>query len=214
MTSTDLPQLVGETAEAVSRAEARRAELLPELLRVMETYKDPLDRRGERLAIPGANERARVAGRLREANRADWWLAVEDSSDERRYWSGVNPFRFGMPRDSWLPADFYSERKIAARQAETERAKAEAAFLGLPKLRGTEKQVAWAQTIRHKRLQEAGSDAERLLAIAGAEAARFWIDTREIEIDDLLTEEYAANAVEMKEQRIAGLRRKYGRKRG
>ncbi|MFC0708474.1 hypothetical protein [Azorhizophilus paspali] len=211
MTSTNLPSLVGETPDIIAAAEARRATLLPELLRVLDTYKGP--RKSGGLMISSPIERASIADRLRKANRASWWLDLDGSSDERLFWSGINPCIFGMPSNSWLPPDFYSERKVVARQAKTEKAQAEAAFLGLAKLKGSEKQVAWAQTIRHKRLQDAGGDAERLLAIAGADTAKFWIDSRELDIDYMLTDEYAADAAKLKEQRLAGFRRKYGRKR-
>lgn len=58
-------------------------------------------------------------------------------------------------------------------------AKQKAEFLGLKKLKGTQKQRDWATTIRQKVIDELGTEyAYRLISIKYTNTAKFWIENR------------------------------------
>lgn len=91
------------------------------------------------------------------------------------------------------------EAVAASRQQQTEDAAAFAAFVGLPSLKGTERQTAWAETLRASCLRRLSpEDADILLSQRGANTARFWIDRKqrlakfsnEITYQNLLNELY------------------------
>ena len=90
----------------------------------------------------------------------------------------------------------------------------------LPKLQGTEKQIAWAEEIRDKRLAEADAVIAKMLAktqsyseqkqnevkrqaacvremLASRDSAAYWIDTRDCWINDLMMRTDAQLAEQM-----------------
>lgn len=99
------------------------------------------------------------------------------------------------------------ECKEKARQEENQKAATANAESGLPSLTGTEKQIAWAETIRKQKiatLDEEMSrreltdriDKDRFYVAVGnlksKTSARWWIDNRDTHVNRLLHAEYAA----------------------
>lgn len=100
-----------------------------------------------------------------------------------------------------LCADCYRAKVAAERAAESERAAAAAKATGLPELTGSEKQIAWAESIRAKAAETLGAlrpmleaapaanraAAEIALAIIsetmGRAGAHDWIETRNVVYD-------------------------------
>lgn len=72
----------------------------------------------------------------------------------------------------------WNERKEEERQKASEYSK----FKKFPKLRGTKKQIAWAESIRAERLADLESPKDQALycKLVKITASRFWIDTRNI----------------------------------
>lgn len=86
--------------------------------------------------------------------------------------------------------DCYKARLAKERDAENTRAAEAAISSGLRDLEGSDKQVAWATTIRQKALQKVADDCEMSIAVLIARApvvrwasnqtdARWWIDHRD-----------------------------------
>lgn len=94
--------------------------------------------------------------------------------------------------------DFHSAENVARRAEKRALAAACANFLGLPTLKGTEKQVAWAEAIR-TRFQnycESCMYSDEFLLVAkrkDAKQARYWIENRTEQDFEILLNE-AVNA--------------------
>lgn len=116
---------------------------------------------------------------------------------------------YGPGRDrEWKLENFdwtCDDCKEKARQEENQKAAAANADAGLPALTGSEKQIAWAETIRKQKistLEEAlthrgishSLDKDRfhasVAAIKNNSSARWWIDNRDNHIETLLRQEY------------------------
>lgn len=99
--------------------------------------------------------------------------------------------------------DCWTKQREAGRAAESQKAAEEAAQMGLPVLQGTEKQVAWAETIRARALKQIED------GIAGKTDYYYWDDTH---IFDLLTEaeqdEIRAKARSLPAEERTGFRQK------
>lgn len=82
-------------------------------------------------------------------------------------------------------AHHYSDIKRKNEQQNAENA-VKMAFIGAPALKGSEKQIAWAETIRAKiidRMECAGFSHEKIAEVLSdkeAKKASFWIDNREV----------------------------------
>ena len=78
--------------------------------------------------------------------------------------------------------DCYRAKKDEERRQENERAASLAGEIGLGALTGSEKQVAWATTIRQRALEEAlraGGIKEKIVPLLNHEtSAKWWIDNR------------------------------------
>lgn len=73
-----------------------------------------------------------------------------------------------------------SAETIAKRQHEAEEYAAKAAFIGLPSLKGSPKQIAWAETIRGQFIGFLPEKwAKRVLSNPQSKKASFWIDHRD-----------------------------------
>lgn len=80
-----------------------------------------------------------------------------------------------------VPSDILEKR-----QHETEKAAMMAEFIGAEPLKGSEKQVAWAETIRAKALKKAPEElAKKLMKI---KSAKWWIDRRALHSKQLQDE--------------------------
>lgn len=121
---------------------------------------------------------------------------------------------YGKERDRQWKIDNFDWQCDACRQKAFEAANAAAAAkaeeAGLPELEGTEKQVAWAESIRVKKLDEIASEAAHaekrpkvlkldsfeaapaLRWIAGQKSASWWIDRRARYNREFLKEAHAA----------------------
>ena len=109
----------------------------------------------------------------------------------------VGPGRERESRREWLESspctDCWQAEKAAKRTEATAQATAAARQAGLPTLEGSEKQVAWAETIRQQRMTDIAAltvradatpkqRAQLELAVTNARqqvAAHWWIETRE-----------------------------------
>ena len=87
-----------------------------------------------------------------------------------------------------VPAQASSEIESVRSEA-AKKAAVEAKFLGLPALKGTERQVAWAEQIRGDAIKSLHDSEElaKLLADKKANTARYWIDAKS-DIADLTKE--------------------------
>lgn len=165
---TSTNRMVGETADLITQAEAKRARLLPML--------------PELCAQHGLSEaqQSAVLRRINRANSAAWWLQKVDDRNDHLFWSCANTMLFDQAQGSVLPPDFYSPNAIAARQKETAAAVYKAKFLDLPALSGSEKQIAWALTLRAKFIEKYSHydepEVNAVLALKDAKTSRFWID--------------------------------------
>jgi len=197
MNNIELAPIVGPDAETIARAEAARAAAW-QLIVTLTTA--PIHPKGDRRVWLGSQDPTLLRLRERAAtlNSAAFWLRVKVDDEQDVKWGVVEACRTGWPRGARLPADFYSEEKVAARAAHAARAGAAAKFLELPALTGTAKQVPWAETIRAR-----FSDyctmcgcSEAFLAVArgkAAKSARFWIDNRSEQDFKWLLEDVVGN---------------------
>lgn len=135
---------------------------------------------------------------------------------------------FGPHRTREWKIDHYDWQcdacKEAAKQAATEAAARAAAEAGLPELEGSEKQVAWAETIRQKFVDEADKyrkmydtmDPEEakdhrekfenaVSDILGRTSARFWIDNRTTDARTLIIDAAEALMSRPKQQAAAAV---------
>lgn len=192
MENTQLAALVGESPELIAQADAKRAQAWPRITAITDL---PMTQIGStRKALLGKvdPELQRIKVRIARINSAAWWARVDVSDDERIRWGVINACRHGMPNGSMLPSDFYSPQQVALRTAESQKAAATAAFLDLPKLKGSEKQVAWAETIRAKFRSycEGCMYDDRFMDVAQSKAAqhaKFWIENRtDLDFRDML----------------------------
>ena len=171
-TADQLPALVGETAEIIAQAEAKRERIMPLLPAVVAYTTNGF------AATPA--EQAACLRRIRRANSAAWWLKIDDKDEEQLFWSCANMMMRGSAAGSWLPANFYSAEAVAKRSQTSAAAAEQAKFLNLPALTGSAKQTAWAETLRAKFIDECSDvDAQAVqdvLALTDAATARFWID--------------------------------------
>ena len=87
-----------------------------------------------------------------------------------------------------VPAQTSSEIEVERAEV-AKKAAVEAKFLGLPKLKGTEKQVIWAEQIRSDAIKSLHDSEElaKLLADKKANTASYWIDAKS-DIADLTKE--------------------------
>ena len=98
--------------------------------------------------------------------------------EKAREWLGLNP-----------PTLDEKKREVYARQAQE--AIAREKQLAMPKLTGSEKQVAWASTLRDRYVRELADVAPSILpwlALRAPREARWWIDNREIRTTGALIE--------------------------
>ena len=102
---------------------------------------------------------------------------------------------FGPMKDREQKIAFYEKRVICPecyKKAQEEEAKKEAEELNLPLLEGSEKQVAWAEKIRHNFMSELKKQQESTLYqiiftfFAGQTSAKFWIDNRDKSLADIV----------------------------
>lgn len=119
-------------------------------------------------------------------------LSVSGHSVFRSTRTGVADEEFkrslGFGEVAEVPAQASSE--IEAKRAEVaKKAAVEAKFLGLPQLKGTEKQVIWAEQIRSDAIKSLHDSEElaKLLADKKANTACYWIDAKS-DIADLTKE--------------------------
>lgn len=109
----------------------------------------------------------------------------------------------------------WQAEKARRRAEENSAAAAANAAAGLPELTGSEKQVAWAETIRRQKLDTLESvlrepfdrmDADPVRLDAALNAirirpeARWWIDNRDTRIQELLRREYVATETPLPEE--------------
>lgn len=119
------------------------------------------------------------------------------------------PLRDREGRVERLSDQLCTECWQAAQQAERERKSAEAAAANshLPELRGSDKQIAWAETIRREKLhdgrveeyrertpEEHKADLETYVSwVISQQSAAWWIEHRDMTVGDLLRVAARAN---------------------
>lgn len=175
-----LAQMVGETAENIAQAEAKRAMFWTVIVDVK-----GMDHAKQRFA---------------QLNGAAWWLrGVRDTPDVEYVEYLLDRCEFGTPKGAKLSPDWFSPESAAARKAAAEEAAMIAKFTGLPTLKGSTKQVAWALSIRDK-FREYCEDCmmsdhfEKIAKSNDAKKAVFWIDRRaDADFKHLLEAAHAAS---------------------
>lgn len=175
----ELAPLIGATPEVVEKACKIRSELWPHIEAVTDLEMRPVSGRVVRLEVDPAQQR--IKARLAKINNAHWWLkkTLEDIK-----WGVLNAAVFGMPRGAVLPLNWFDAEQVALRDRQAQDAARLAKFLDLPTLKGTAKQVPWANTIRDEfrvYCRDYGYSDETFMKVArskDAGSARFWIDSR------------------------------------
>jgi len=79
--------------------------------------------------------------------------------------------------------DCWKSEQEKSRAAENAQAKVDNAAAGLPALTGSDRQIAWAESIRAKALVEIGEDAKKLIALLPGSG---WSDVAQAEVRDAL----------------------------
>jgi len=182
----ELTQLVG-TPEQVAKAEEIRAKVWPEIAKLQAP-------RGA-VRLKSGDLSYKTVEKIRALNNAFEWAKnepylnrklAEDDGEVTHVTAGF--IATALERGRNLDPQQWSAEAIAQRaelrRIENERATATAQFLALPKLTGTERQVAWATTLRDKArsLAErklATDEFEKLATSKEGKRAKFWIDNRE-----------------------------------
>lgn len=113
------------------------------------------------------------------------------------FWTGKNCERMlglmrqsALVRDKWERDDYLPRTVLRAASMQTAVYSVVAAeqpdTTGLPKLRGTEKQVAYAERIRAEKIAESGRDAPLDITLGPARSASFWIDHKDDTVEGLI----------------------------
>jgi hypothetical protein len=134
--------------------------------------------RGDAVLEASSTRRAMVERRYYLNVRDGRVVAWSQSFEKAREWLGLNP-----------PTLDEKKRDVYARQAQE--AIAREKQLAMPNLTGSEKQVAWASTLRDKHVRELADAAPSILPWLARRApreARWWIDNREIRTTGALIE--------------------------
>lgn len=150
--------------------------------RVTPSMVSPEGRPGTNEAIKAFNDRLAAAG-VPESHHIRYF-ATSPENDNGFGYAKFNPYT-----DAGKTA-------VAKRQA------------AIPKLSGSEKQIAWAEKIRNKRetqLQELVRDEPKLQPMAdeilGKTDSRFWIDNRELSASDLIQKLNSLKSTDAQERR-------------
>lgn len=135
------------------------------------------------------------------------WYELHHSCGHTGRVNLIGPHKQRNWRIERMEADICDECKERARAEENARAAAENKKLGLPELKGTEKQVAWAETIRKNILEEIEKQMAEMVekgktptqeqladfnaaldVVMGKQSASWWIDHRDTYIQNILSE--------------------------
>jgi hypothetical protein len=175
-----LAPLVGEKPEEVSEAEAKRAKAWPRIEKVA----------AKRLKYPA--EIKATLYRAAKFNSAQRWNYADLSNMTMIYWNILNLTDSGMVEKGWiLPYDFFSPENKIKRKIHAEYAEKLEQILCLPEFYASDSVLEEARRIRIERILEAGADAQKLLAIPGADKYDFWFMTRKMTIQEMLSLEFA-----------------------
>lgn len=181
-TQISLADIVGPTPEVIAQAEARRALLWPllearanvEMTKLGVSRKVLLGKRDENLL--------RGLRHLAQANHAKFWINTQETA-RPEYILYLLEIAATHPSGR-IASNFYSEENLAKRDVQAKSAAATSKFLGLSTLKGSEKQTAWAESIRNQfRLYcEEDGQTDAFIKIASskeAASAKFWINNRD-----------------------------------